>query len=76
MDVKEINYMGGCLWGESGGRLEYVSQRTIYKLTNGEYIPYMIIRFTDHDVQMTREGEDMFYDLEFPLWLTTVDNEE
>lgn len=29
----------------------------------------MIIRFTDHDVQVTSEGEERFYEISFPVFV-------
>ncbi|HEY9678630.1 MAG TPA: hypothetical protein V6C76_11510 [Drouetiella sp.] len=55
------------LWGESGGQLEYVSQRVVWKQMGEKYEPQMELTFTDHDVQVTHEGDDRFYKLIFPV---------
>lgn len=61
--------MEGALWGNSGGQLEYVSQRVEWERRGEDLIPVMVIRFTDHDVQMTEENpENAYYELRFPVF--------
>lgn len=63
-----ITYDYHTLWGSSGGQLEYVSQKVVWKQAfNGYLRCYLMVRFTDHDVQATKEGEGKFYDLYFPF---------
>jgi hypothetical protein len=64
------------LWGISGGQLEYVSQRTEWRHdADSRHYPVMVIRFTDHDVQATKDFidnenlvEKQYYEFEFPLF--------
>jgi hypothetical protein len=66
----ELNHAHGTLWGACGGQLEYVSQDIEWRKIEGTretYTAGVLIRFTDHDVQMTEEGERRFYELWFPL---------
>lgn len=62
------------LWGMSGGQLELVSQKVLIK----EGRSYMVLRFTDHDVQAIKDLKDFknpcdelvkgqFYEVEIPL---------
>lgn len=57
--------------GDSGGQLEYVSQRIETRTRpTGEVYQVMILTFTDHDVwAMNHEGlkEGKYYEYEFPL---------
>lgn len=59
------------LWGNSGGQLEYVSQRIETKQRpTGEVYQVMILRFTDHDAwAMPVEGlvDGKYYEIEVPL---------
>lgn len=58
------------LWGNSGGQLEYVSQRIETRQRDGQVYQVMILRFTDHDVwAMPAEGliEGKYYEIEVPL---------
>lgn len=59
------------LWGNSGGQLEYVSQRIETRQRNtGEVYQVMILRFTDHDawaVDVPGLIEGKYYEIEVPL---------
>ncbi len=59
------------LWGNSGGQLEYVSQRIETKQRpTGEAYQVMVLRFTDHDAwSMPVEGliDGKYYEVEIPL---------
>lgn len=68
------------LFGIEGGQLEYVSQRVEWKKNaGGRWVPQMVIRFTDHDVQsggivFNEDGtakngliEGQYYELTFPI---------
>jgi len=65
---------GESLFGGSGGQLEFVSIKTIWKRLDEYYpdlpiVPWVVIRFTDHDVRATKEApvNKLYYELEFPL---------
>ncbi len=60
-----LKYADGFLYGESGGQLEYVSQRIEWKYRNAQEgtVPYIIIKFTDHDVY----PDGKFYEISFEI---------
>lgn len=68
----EVFYMRGALWGRAGGQLEFVSQRTEWrKESDGTtWRPYMIMTFTDHDVQITADIDERspWYEIAFPIF--------
>jgi len=58
------------LWGMSGGQLEFVSKR----LEMRGNTPFIVLRFTDHDVQAIKDfsileelAEGEFYEIEIPV---------
>lgn len=71
-----MDLMDGKLFGNSGGQLEFVSLRTEMRQTKsawgGGWVPVVVIRFTDHDMQATKPHADLidgeFYELEFPMF--------
>lgn len=67
----KLDHVHGSLSGASGGQLEYVSQQIQWRLQGGAYVPGILIRFTDHDVQAYEDGEKCYYELWFPVCLQT-----
>jgi hypothetical protein len=73
--MSDITYDKNTLFGIAGGQLEFVSQRVEWKRSqSGQWIPNMIMRFTDHDVQSLGKDfpnpnliEGKYYELSFPI---------
>jgi len=64
------------LWGRHSGQLDFVSLRIEQRQArlparqaSGIWTPYVIIRFTDHDVRVCKDApvDSIFYELEFPV---------
>jgi len=69
----QISVGDGTLWGTANGQLEFEGMRFDTRKINDRWQKFVILRFTDHDLQAVPEeglidaGLKPYYELEFPI---------